>query len=70
MNTPSKLQFPGGPGLPPPPLLDPEDFIDWSMARLADFYHGPHYDEWYRRTNEEMRNAKPFVLKPTQPTPQ
>jgi hypothetical protein len=65
MKTASKLKFPGGPGLPPPPLVDHEDFIDWWMGRLADFYHSPHFDEWYRQTNEEMRRAKPFVLKPT-----
>jgi hypothetical protein len=46
-------------------MIEHEDFIDWWMARLADFHHAPHFEEWYRRTNEEMRRAKPFVLRPT-----
>ncbi len=56
------LNLPTAASLPPPPPADPDALQAWQAERLADFYRSPHYDAWYARTLEEMRNAEPFVM--------
>lgn len=56
------LNLPTDAPLPPPPPADPKALQAWQDENLADFYQSPHYDAWYRRTSEEMRNAVPFEM--------
>jgi hypothetical protein len=62
MNPDLDFDLPTGPELPPPPPMQRDAFWEYQMERLADFYQGPHYEAWYKRTSDEMRNAEPFVM--------
>jgi hypothetical protein len=55
------LNLPIDAPLPPPPPVDREALQRWQAERIAEFYQSPHFEEWYARTSEEMRRAKPFV---------
>ena len=55
------LNLPTGPGLPPPPPMDLDAALEYQARIVADFYASEHYEAWFARTSEEMRNAKPFV---------
>ena len=50
-----------GPGLPPPPPMELDAALEMQARYVADFYASEHYEAWFERTSEEMRNAKPFV---------
>ncbi len=56
------LDLPTDPPLPPPPPENPDAIRHWQAQCLAEFYQSPPYEEWYRRTSEELRNAVPFVM--------
>lgn len=56
------LDLPVGEALPAPPAAAREALEKWQDENLADFYRSSHYEAWYARTLEEMRNAEPFVL--------
>lgn len=56
------LNFPTDAPLPAPPPADPAALQAWQDENLAEFYQSPHYEAWYQRTSEEMRNAVPFVM--------
>lgn len=62
MKSDLELDLPGGPGLPPPPPMDRDAFIEFWLLRMADFYKSAYYEAWLRRTSDEMRDAEPFIL--------
>lgn len=56
------FHFPTDAPLPPPPPANADDMQHWQAERVAEFYQSAHYEDWYRRTLEEMRHAERFVM--------